>query len=86
MASIHSYQTKKGERRYDVRYRDGEGRQRSRAFSTHKTPRRSRSRSSANGSPPIASSPGYTYKVEGRRLFNEGEVRQWLRSRHGAGR
>ena len=36
MASIHPYQTSKGERRYDVRYRDGQGRQRSRVFSVRK--------------------------------------------------
>lgn len=36
MASIRSYRTAKGERRYEVRYRDGDGRQRSRAFSAHK--------------------------------------------------
>ena len=29
MASIHPYRTAKGERRYEVRYRDGDGRQRS---------------------------------------------------------
>ncbi len=36
MASIHSYQTAKGERRYDVRYRDQEGRQRTRVFNARK--------------------------------------------------
>jgi integrase len=36
MASIHAYQTAKGERRYDVRYRDQEGRQRSRVFTARK--------------------------------------------------
>jgi integrase len=36
MASIHAYMTAKGERRYDVRYRDQEGRQRSRVFSLRK--------------------------------------------------
>jgi integrase len=36
MASIHPYRTAGGARRYEVRYRDAEGRQRSRAFSTHK--------------------------------------------------
>jgi integrase len=36
MASIHAYQTAKGERRYDVRYRDQQGKQRSRAFSVRK--------------------------------------------------
>jgi integrase len=36
MASIRSYQTSKGERRYEVRFRDGEGRERSKAFSTRK--------------------------------------------------
>src|SRR5712691_10554621 len=34
--SIQSYRTSKGERRYDVRYRDAQGRQRSRVFSVHK--------------------------------------------------
>src|SRR5215218_9008105 len=36
MASISSYRTAKGERRYEVRYRDSAGRNRSRAFSVHK--------------------------------------------------
>jgi integrase len=36
MASINSYRTAKGERRYEVRYRDSAGRNRSRAFSVHK--------------------------------------------------
>jgi hypothetical protein len=36
MASIHPYRTARGERRYDVRYRDQHGRQRSQAFSAHK--------------------------------------------------
>src|SRR6266508_5738614 len=36
MASISSYRTAKGERRYEVRYRDSGGRNRSRAFSVHK--------------------------------------------------
>jgi integrase len=36
MASIRSYRTASGQRRYEVRYRDGDGRQRSRAFSAHK--------------------------------------------------
>lgn len=36
MASIHPYRTAKGERRHDVRYRDLEGRQRSRSFSARK--------------------------------------------------
>jgi integrase len=36
MASIHVHQTAKGERRYDVRYRDQQGRQRSRFFSVRK--------------------------------------------------
>lgn len=36
MASITSYRTAKGERRYEVRYRDAAGRNRSRAFSVHK--------------------------------------------------
>ena len=36
MASIRPYRTAKGERRYDVRYRDQHGHQRSRAFSAHK--------------------------------------------------
>ena len=36
MASIRSYRTPNGQRRYEVRYRDGDGRQRSRAFSAHK--------------------------------------------------
>src|SRR5437016_5369739 len=36
MASIRSYRTAKGERRYDVRYRDAAGREYSRTFSVHK--------------------------------------------------
>jgi integrase len=36
MASINSYRTAKGDRRYEVRYRDSAGRNRSRAFSVHK--------------------------------------------------
>ena len=36
MASIHPYQTAKGERRYDVRYRDQQGRQYSKVFSVRK--------------------------------------------------
>ncbi|MGH2781206.1 MAG: tyrosine-type recombinase/integrase [Thermoleophilaceae bacterium] len=36
MATIRSYRTKGGDRRYEVRFRDVEGRQRSRSFSVHK--------------------------------------------------
>lgn len=36
MATIRSYRTKGGDRRYEVRFRDLEGRQRSRSFSVHK--------------------------------------------------
>ena len=36
MASIHPYRTVKGERRYDVRFRDVDGKQRSQVFSTQK--------------------------------------------------
>lgn len=36
MASIRSYRTSKGERRYEVRFRDGQGRERSKAFSARK--------------------------------------------------
>jgi hypothetical protein len=80
MASIHPYRAAKGERRYQVRYRDGDGRQRSRAFSTHKDAHAfklevERKRLAACGQLPA-------FKAEGRRLFNQGEVRQWLRSRH----
>src|SRR6266511_56457 len=57
MASIHPYKTKKGERRYEVRYRDGDGRQRSRAFTAHKDAHTFKSRSSANGSPTAGSTP-----------------------------
>jgi hypothetical protein len=73
MASIHPYQTKKGERRYGVRYRDRDGKQRSRAFSSHRDAHafkleleRKRKRRS-----PRASG----------RLFDEGELRRWVRSR-----
>lgn len=36
MATIRSYRTRRGDRRYEVRFRDPEGRQRSRSFSVHK--------------------------------------------------
>ena len=36
VASIRPYRTANGQRRYKVRYRDGDGRQRSSAFSAHK--------------------------------------------------
>jgi hypothetical protein len=36
MATIRSYRTKRGDGRYEVRFRDPEGRQRSRSFSVHK--------------------------------------------------
>jgi integrase len=36
MASIRSYRTSKSERRYEVRFRDGQGRERSKAFSARK--------------------------------------------------
>ena len=36
MASIRSYRTSRGERRYEVRFRDGQGRERSKAFSARK--------------------------------------------------
>ena len=36
MASIRSHRTRSGQRRYEVRYRDVHGRQRSRTFSVHK--------------------------------------------------
>lgn len=36
MASIRNYRTSKGERRYEVRFRDGQGQERSKAFSTRK--------------------------------------------------
>ena len=42
MASIHRYRTERGELRYDVRWRDGAGKQRSRAFSRHKDAERFR--------------------------------------------
>lgn len=82
MASIHSYQTKKGNRRYVVRYRGGGGRQRSRAFSTLKDAHAfklglERERLAARGR--LRSD-----KFERRRLFDGGEIRQWLRSRQGA--
>lgn len=80
MASIHSYRTGKGERRYGVRYRDGDGRQRSRAFATEKDAYAfklevERKRLAARG----RRAP---HAIKGRRLFNEGEVREWLRFRH----
>ncbi len=39
MASIRPYRTPKGERRYEVRYRDGDEHQRSRTFTAHKDAR-----------------------------------------------
>ena len=39
MASIRAYETAKGERRYEVRCRDGGHRERSRVFSVHKDAR-----------------------------------------------
>lgn len=39
MASIRSYRTSRGERRYEVRFRDGRGRERSKAFSARKDAR-----------------------------------------------
>lgn len=80
MASIHSYRTVKGERRYGVRYRDGDGRQRSRAFATRKDAYAfklevERQRLTARG----LRAP---HAIRDRHLFNEGEVRAWLRSRH----
>ena len=74
MATIQSRRTRRGERRYDVRYRDQQGRQRSRSFSARKD--------------------AHAFKLELERkrkrrtprtsghLFDEGEVRRWLRSRH----
>lgn len=80
MASIHSYRTVKGERCYTVRYRDCDGKQRSRAFSTLKDAHAfrveiERKRLSARGRLRSA-------KVVGRRLFTQAELRQWLHSRH----
>jgi len=69
----------KGKRRYSVRYRDGDGRQRSRAFATQKDAyvfKLEVERRLAVGG---RRAP---HTVKGRRLFNEGEVREWLRSRH----
>lgn len=42
MASIHRYRTRAGALRYDVRWRDGAGKQRSRAFSLKKDAERFR--------------------------------------------
>ena len=42
MASIHRYRTRSGELRYDVRWRDGAGTQRSRRFSRRKDAERFR--------------------------------------------
>lgn len=39
VASIRAYETAKGERRYEVRFRDGGHRERSRVFSVHKDAR-----------------------------------------------
>jgi hypothetical protein len=80
MASIHPYRTARGERRYGVRHRDGDGRRRSRAFSTLKDARAfrvevERRRLAARGRLPSDT-------VEARRLFDEREVRRWLRPRH----
>ncbi len=83
MASIHPYKTKKGERRYEVRYRDGDGRQRSRAFTAHKDAHTFKLKVERQR---FADRRLPSDKVGGRRLFDQGEVRQWLRSRHEAGR
>jgi integrase len=42
MASVHRYRTRKGDLRYDVRWRDGAGKQRSRVFSRRKDAERFR--------------------------------------------
>jgi hypothetical protein len=84
MASIHPYRTKRGERRYDVRYRDSDGRRRSRAFSTLKDAHAFKLE--AERTRPAIGGKLLSHKAEGRRFFNESEVRQWLRSRRGAGR
>jgi hypothetical protein len=74
MASIQSRRTRRGERRYDVRYRDQQGRQRSRSFSARKEAdafklelERKRKRR--------------TPRTSGR-LVDEGELRRWLHSRY----
>jgi hypothetical protein len=79
MASIHPYRTAKGERRYQVRYRDGDGKQRSHAFSTHRDAQTfkltlDRKRLAARSQLPPD-------QVEGRRLFNQAEVARWLEQR-----
>jgi hypothetical protein len=74
MASIRSYRTSKGKRRYKVRYRDRAGKQRSRAFSTHRDAQAFKldvERKRQLGKP-------RSHKVEGRRLFNEAEIARWL--------
>lgn len=79
MASIHPYQTKKGERRYHVRYRDGRSRQRSQAFSTQKDAQAFKLK--VERKQPATRSQLAFDNVQGRRLFNEGEVRRWLEGR-----
>jgi hypothetical protein len=78
MASIRSYRTSKGERRYEVRYHDGDGKKRSQAFSSHRDAQAFKLDIERKRQPGKLSS----HRVEGRRLFAEGEVRRWLLSRH----
>lgn len=80
MASIHSYRTVKGKRRYGVRYRDRDGRQRSRAFATQKDAHAFKLEVERNGL--AAHGRRAPHTIRGRRLFSEGEVRAWLRSPH----
>ena len=75
MVSTHPYQTTKGARRYAIR---DNGSRRLQAFSTHTDAQAfklqvERKRLATHGQPSSS-------KVEGRRLFDEREVRRWLRS------
>jgi hypothetical protein len=77
MASIRSYRTTKGRRRYKVRYHDRAGKQRSRAFSTHRDAQAFKldvEHKRQLGKP-------RSHKAEGCRLFNEAEITRWLEQR-----
>jgi hypothetical protein len=79
MASIHLYETKKGERRYTVRYRDQQRRERSKAFPARKDAQAFKLE--VERKRPTARDQHPTHKVKGSHLFDEGELRHWLRSR-----
>mgnify|MGYP000327156122 CR=1 FL=1 len=79
MASIHTHRTTKGERRYEVRYRESDGHQRSRTFSAHRDAQAFRL--DVERRRPA----GAVHNVERRRLFSKAEIAEWLES-HNQGR